>query len=59
MSIFKYTIDKAKCLRFRNRRWVPVYKNLKTRLIQQVHDSTIEDHSGYKETYANIARRYF
>lgn len=46
-------------LRFRSRIWVPTLEPLRTRIIQEAHDSPITGHPGRDETYRVIARRWF
>ena len=46
-------------LRFRNRIWVPALEPLRTRIIQESHDSPIAGHPGRDETYRLVARQWF
>lgn len=46
-------------LYFRGRRWVPESEPLRTKLIQQVHDSLMAGHPGREVMSALLARLYF
>lgn len=46
-------------LRFRGRRWVPNHEPLRTRIIQQTHDSVVNGHPGREGTSAIISRDFF
>jgi transposase InsO family protein len=46
-------------LLFRGRKWVPDSEPLRTKLIQQVHDSVMAGHPGREVTSALLARLYF
>ena len=59
-------VSKSECsesksggLLFRGRRWVPNGRNLKTKIIQSIHDSPLNGHPGREITYALIARIFF
>lgn len=44
---------------FKGRRWVPNHEPLRTRLIQDTHDSPLTGHPGKEATYAILARSCF
>lgn len=44
---------------FKGRRWVPNFEPLKSRLIQDTHDSPLTGHPGKEATYAIMARSWF
>ena len=46
-------------LLFRAREWIPNGLNLRTKVIQLVHDSPLNGHPGREVTYALIARQFF
>ncbi len=46
-------------LLYRKRRWVPNSEALRTRLIQEIHDSTITAHPGRDATVALVAKTLF
>ena len=46
-------------LLFRGRRWVPYSEPLRTRIIQETHDSMLVGHPGRNTLYAILARRFF
>jgi len=46
-------------LYFRNRKWAPNSETLRTKLIQDVHDSPIAGHPGRETTYETISREYY
>jgi len=53
------TIDAADRLLFRNRQWVPNSAPLRTRIIQDTHDSYLTGHPGRNMTYAIVARQLY
>jgi hypothetical protein len=59
VSITECTLSLQKDLLFRGRRWVPSTANLRTRIIQGIHDSVIGGHPGREATYAFVARQFF
>ena len=59
VSITECTLSLQGDLLFRGRRWVPSTDNLRTRIIQQTHDSVIEGHLRREATYAFIIRQFF
>ena len=59
VSITEYTLSLQGDLLFRGRRWVPSTDNLRTRIIQQTHDSVIRGHLRREAIYAFIARQFF
>ena len=59
VSIGECSVTGEGHLRFRGRRWVPAGKDLRTRIIQTVHDSTVAGHPGREGTYAFIARQFY
>lgn len=46
-------------LLFRGRRWVPDYEPLRTRIIQETHDSPLAGHPGRETTYALVSRKFY
>jgi transposase InsO family protein len=46
-------------LRFRDRIWVPNSEPLRTRMIQETHDSMANGHPGREQTTALLSRRFF
>lgn len=46
-------------LLFRGRRWVPNSEPLRTRIIQETHDSLMTGHPGHNTLYAILARQFF
>jgi hypothetical protein len=59
VSIGECSVSEEGHLRFRERRWVPAGRNLRTRIIQTVHDSTVAGHPGREGTYAFVARQFY
>jgi hypothetical protein len=59
VSITECSISLRGELLFRERRWVPSTSNLRTRIIQGIHDSVIGGHPGREATYAFVARQFF
>ena len=59
VSISECELDSDGNLLFRSRRWVPNSESLRTRMIQETHDSTLTGHPGRELTYATMARRWF
>ncbi len=58
-SLAECDLDGRQLLRFRKRIWIPNCEPLRTKIIQQTHDSHITGHPGRDATYAILARRYF
>jgi transposase InsO family protein len=46
-------------LRFRGRIWIPESEPLRTKIIQQIHDSYTTGHPGRDATYSILSRRWF
>jgi transposase InsO family protein len=59
VSIAECHIDSRGLLLFRDRIWVPAAEPLRTRLIQDTHDSHITGHPGRDSTFAILSRRFF
>ncbi|QSS72061.1 hypothetical protein I7I50_03115 [Histoplasma capsulatum G186AR] len=53
------SIDDDNCLRFRDRRWVPDSEPLRTRIMQEIHDSPMTGHPGREIMYSIIAREFY
>jgi hypothetical protein len=53
------TVDEQGRLRFRGRKWVPNDKTLRTRIIQETHDSVLSGHPGREALYKIVAREFF
>lgn len=58
-SIAECHLDDRGLLCFRNRVWIPDSEPLKTKIIQNIHDSHITGHPGREATYAILSRRFF
>ena len=58
-SISECGISASDKLTFRDRVWVPNGLNLRTRVLQEVHDSTTHAHPGREVMYAIVARQYY
>ena len=58
VSISECTMDNDE-LRWRGRRWVPDYEPLRTRIVQEMHDSTLSGHPGREVLSALVARQFF
>jgi predicted aspartyl protease/transposase InsO family protein len=59
VSIAECYIDPRGLLLFRDRIWVPVSEPLRTKLIQDTHDSHITGHPGRDSTFAILSRRFY
>jgi hypothetical protein len=59
ISITECALSAKEDLLFRDRRWVPSTGNLRTRIIQRIHDSVVGGHPGREATYAFVARQFF
>ena len=59
VSISECEITDDDRLLFRGRRWVPASEPLRTRILQDTHDSPMVGHPGHNTLYAIIARSYF
>jgi hypothetical protein len=59
VSIAEFTVDEQGLLRFRGRVWIPDSEPLRTRIIQETHDSHITGHPGRDLTYAILSRQFF
>ena len=59
VSLGECSLSEAGDLLFRGRRWVPTWQDLRTRIIQATHDSTVAGHPGREGTYAFVARQFF
>lgn len=46
-------------LYFRNRKWVPDFEPLRTKILQKLHDSRFTGHPGREAMYRILARDYF
>jgi hypothetical protein len=58
ISISECSIDAGRRLRWRDRIWVPFFEPLRTRIIQETHDSTLVGHPGRDMTKSLISRTY-
>lgn len=58
-SLSECHLDERGLLCYRQRVWIPESESLRTRIIQQVHDSHITGHPGRDATYAILSRRFF
>ena len=59
ISIGECELDGENKLLFRKRRWVPDNEALRTRLMQEAHDTTIAGHPGHNTLYGILARTLF
>ena len=59
ISISEYSIDDQEDVTFRDRKWVPNYGTIYTKLIQDTYNIVTGRHPGREETYSAIARKYF
>ena len=59
VSIGECGISPSGKLMFRDRVWVPSAYNLRTRILQEIHDSTTHVHPGRETMYAIVARQFF
>lgn len=59
INISECSIDEQDRLLYRNRRWVPNNEPLRTRLMQEAHDSPLTGHPGKNTMYAILARRVY
>jgi hypothetical protein len=58
VSINECALSQEGELLFRGRRWVPESEELRTRLIQEMHDSTLGGHPGREGTIALMVRQF-
>jgi hypothetical protein len=58
ISLSECSIDKGKRLCWRGRIWMPFYEPLRTRLLQDIHDSILAGHPGRDLTKSLIGRKY-
>lgn len=58
-SLSECHLDERGLLCYRQRVWIPESESLRTRIIQQVHDSHVTGHPGRDATYAILSRRFF
>ena len=59
LSVSECTLNPQGRVTYRSRSWVPSGQDLRTRLIQEIHDSVITGHPGREGTYAAVARQFF
>jgi hypothetical protein len=59
VSIAECTLDGRGLLQFRDRIWIPNCEPLRTRIIQNIHDSHITSHSRRDLTYSILSRQFF
>jgi hypothetical protein len=59
VSISECELNDQDSLLFRGRRWVPNSEELRTRMIQETHDSIMTGHPGHNALYAILARQFF
>jgi transposase InsO family protein len=59
ISLSECNINHQGYINYRNRTWVPEHEPLRTRLIQQAHDSILTGHPGRNETYTLVSREYY
>jgi hypothetical protein len=59
LSIGECGISSSGRVTFRDRVWVPSGLNLRTRILQEIHDSTTHVHPGRETMFAIVARQFF
>ncbi|KAM4059862.1 reverse transcriptase (RNA-dependent DNA polymerase) [Hirsutella rhossiliensis] len=59
VSISECSLDNRGLLCFRERVWIPGSEPLRTKIIQETHDSHITGHPGRDLTYSTLSRRFF
>lgn len=59
ISMAECTLDARGLLQFRGRIWIPNCEPLRTRIIQNIHDSHITGHPGRDLTYTILSRQFF
>ena len=59
VSLSECQLDGRGALCFRNRLWVPNWEPLRTKLIQQTHDSHVTGHPGRNSTIAILSRSFY
>ena len=59
LSISECTLDTHQRLLWRDRIWIPHDERLRTKIIQQTHDSSLGGHPGRDQTSMIISRQYF
>ena len=58
-TISECSIEPNDRLCYRGRRWVPDIESLRTRLLQETHDTVLTGHPGRSAMYAILARRVY
>lgn len=58
ISLSECSIDRGKRLCWRERIWMPFHEPLRTRLLQDIHDSILAGHPGRDLTKSLIGRKY-
>lgn len=58
-TISECSIESNNRLCYRGRRWVPDVESLRTRLLQETHDTVLTGHPGRSVMYAILARRVY
>ena len=58
-SLSECHLDERGLLCFRSRTWIPDSEPLRTRILQQVHDSHVTGHPRRDATYEILSRRFF
>jgi len=59
VTISECSIEPNDRLCYRGRRWVPDIESLRTRLLQETHDTVLTGHPGRSAMYAILARRVY
>jgi hypothetical protein len=59
VSIAECSLSATGKLTFRDRVWVPLANDLRTKILQEIHDSTTHIHPGRETMYAIVARQFF
>lgn len=59
VSISECSVEPNNHLRYRGRRWVPNIESLRTRILQEAHDTILTGHPGRGAMYAILAREVY
>jgi hypothetical protein len=59
VSISECSVSDSGKLTFRQRVWVPLGKQLRARVLQEIHDSTTHVHPGREAMFAIVARQFY
>jgi hypothetical protein len=59
ISISECQVNDTDQLTFRGRIWVPNYEPVRTRILQEAHDSTLTGHPGKNTLYGIVSQRFY